>query len=82
MQPVYSKNTEHVEETKLDSFVSKMKSPFLSSEDRLIQFSQVLDVHRLLASFLLIEVEFVDEFPNTLNPVSPECRLTENDLLH
>ena len=70
MKPVYGKNTEHVEETELDSFVSKMKSPFLSSEDRLVQFSQVLDVHRLLASFLLIKSEFIDEFPDTLNPVS------------
>ena len=70
MQPVHSKNTEHVEETELDPFVSKMKSPFLSSEDRLIQFSQVLDVHRLLASLLLIEVEFIDEFPDTLDQVS------------
>jgi hypothetical protein len=82
MQPVHGKNTEHVEETELDSFVTKMKSPFLSSEDRLIQFSQVLDVHRLLASFLLIEVEFIDEFPDTLDPVSSECRLTVNDLPH
>ena len=66
MQPVHGKNTEHVEETELDSFVSKMKSSFLSSENRLVQFSQVLDVHRLLASFLCIEVEFIDEFPNAL----------------
>jgi hypothetical protein len=66
MQPVHGINTKHVEETELDSFVSKMKSSFLSSENRLVQFSQVLDVHRLLAPFLCIEVEFIDEFPNAL----------------
>lgn len=68
MQTVHGINTEHVEETELDSLVSKMKSSFLSSEDRLVQFSQVLDVHRLLAPFLCIEVEFIDEFPNALEP--------------
>lgn len=59
-----------------------MKPSFLSSENRLVQFSQVLDVHRLLAPFLLIEVEFIDEFPDALDPVSSEYRLIVDDLPH
>jgi hypothetical protein len=66
MQSVDGINAKHVEKTELYSFVPEMKASFLSSQNRLIQFGQILDVHRLLAPLLLIEIEFVNEFPNPL----------------
>jgi hypothetical protein len=43
-----------------------MEALLLGTEDGLVEFGQVLNVDRLLAAFVIIELELVDKAPNTL----------------
>jgi hypothetical protein len=43
-----------------------MEALLLGTEDGLVEFGQVLNVDRLLAAFVIIELELIDKAPNTL----------------
>jgi hypothetical protein len=53
-QSIHREYANHAEKTHLDTLISEVESPFLCSENGLIQFGQVLDVDWFLASLLVI----------------------------
>lgn len=50
----------------MDTLISKVEALLLGTKNCLVEFCQVLDVNRLLAAFVSVEAELVDEFPDTL----------------
>ena len=60
------KYSQHREQAKLNTLISKLEALFLGTKNGLVEFGQVLDVDRLLAAFVIIELELVDKAPNTL----------------